>query len=42
MPPFLIEPYPANLMLGFFATADAAAPIRTDLDNELEGRWDCP
>ncbi|KIJ60048.1 hypothetical protein HYDPIDRAFT_32624 [Hydnomerulius pinastri MD-312] len=29
-------PFPANLMLGFYATADPSAPIRTDLDNELE------
>ncbi|KAH7905966.1 NUDIX hydrolase domain-like protein [Hygrophoropsis aurantiaca] len=33
-------PYPANLMVGFYATADDSAPIRTDLDNELEdARW---
>ncbi|KAH7920621.1 hypothetical protein BV22DRAFT_1039621 [Leucogyrophana mollusca] len=33
-------PYPANLMVGFYATADSSAPIRTDLDNELEdARW---
>ncbi|KAH7889045.1 NUDIX hydrolase domain-like protein [Phlebopus sp. FC_14] len=33
-------PFPANLMLGFYATADSDAPIRTDLDNELEdARW---
>ncbi|OCH87878.1 hypothetical protein OBBRIDRAFT_795792 [Obba rivulosa] len=33
-------PYPANLMVGFFATADASKPIRVDLDNELEdARW---
>ncbi|KDQ55729.1 hypothetical protein JAAARDRAFT_328204 [Jaapia argillacea MUCL 33604] len=33
-------PYPANLMVGFYATADASQPIRTDLDNELEdARW---
>lgn len=33
-------PFPANLMLGFYATADSSAPIRTDLDNELEdARW---
>ncbi|KAG6329747.1 hypothetical protein ID866_9340 [Astraeus odoratus] len=33
-------PFPANLMLGFYATADTSAPIRTDLDNELEdARW---
>ncbi|KAF9232666.1 NUDIX hydrolase domain-like protein [Melanogaster broomeanus] len=29
-------PFPANLMLGFYATADPSKPIRTDLDNELE------
>ncbi|KAG2135819.1 NUDIX hydrolase domain-like protein [Suillus clintonianus] len=33
-------PYPANLMIGYYATADSSAPIRTDLDNELEdARW---
>ncbi|KIM69556.1 hypothetical protein SCLCIDRAFT_13015 [Scleroderma citrinum Foug A] len=33
-------PFPANLMLGFYATADSSAPIRLDLDNELEdARW---
>ncbi|EMD33692.1 hypothetical protein CERSUDRAFT_159950 [Gelatoporia subvermispora B] len=33
-------PYPANLMVGFYATADASQPIRVDLDNELEdARW---
>lgn len=33
-------PYPANLMVGYYATADSSAPIRTDLDNELEdARW---
>ncbi|KAH6914030.1 NAD+ diphosphatase [Coprinopsis sp. MPI-PUGE-AT-0042] len=32
--------YPANLMLGFYARADAFKPIRTDLDNELiDARW---
>jgi NAD+ diphosphatase len=30
-------PFPANLMLGFYATADSSKPIRTDLDNELAG-----
>ena len=34
---FLRKPFPANLMLGFYATADLAQPIRTDLDNELDG-----
>lgn len=37
-PPFFTKPFPANLMLGFYATADSSAPIRLDLDNELEGR----
>ncbi|KZT29078.1 hypothetical protein NEOLEDRAFT_697443 [Neolentinus lepideus HHB14362 ss-1] len=33
-------PYPANLMVGFYAFADPLSPIRTDLDNELEdARW---
>jgi len=33
-------PYPANLMVGFYARADATQPIRTDLDNELvDARW---
>ncbi|KAG9309321.1 NUDIX hydrolase domain-like protein [Chiua virens] len=33
-------PFPANLMLGFYATADESESIRTDLDNELEdARW---
>ncbi|KAG9101037.1 nucleolar DEAD-box protein required for synthesis of 60S ribosomal subunit [Ceratobasidium sp. 370] len=31
-------PYPANLMIGCYATANSSQPIRTDLDNELEGR----
>lgn len=26
-------------MLGFYATADSSKPIRTDLDNELEGNY---
>ncbi|KZT44352.1 hypothetical protein SISSUDRAFT_1056715 [Sistotremastrum suecicum HHB10207 ss-3] len=29
------DPYPANLMLGCYATADASQTIRLDLDNEL-------
>jgi NAD+ diphosphatase len=33
------QPYPANLMVGFYATADSSAPIRMDLDNELEGAY---
>lgn len=33
-------PFPANLMVGFYATGDPSEPIRTDLDNELEdARW---
>ncbi|CCL99657.1 uncharacterized protein FIBRA_01677 [Fibroporia radiculosa] len=33
-------PYPASLMVGFFATADSSQPLQTDLDNELDdARW---
>ncbi|OSD07041.1 hypothetical protein PYCCODRAFT_1431221 [Trametes coccinea BRFM310] len=33
-------PYPANLMVGFYARASSSQPLRTDLDNELEeARW---
>ncbi|KAI0339944.1 hypothetical protein BDW22DRAFT_1431421 [Trametopsis cervina] len=33
-------PFPANLMVGFYAIADESLPTRTDLDNELEdARW---
>ncbi|KAG8875958.1 NADH pyrophosphatase [Tulasnella sp. 332] len=33
-------PFPANLMIGFYALADAEQVIRTDLDTELEdARW---
>ncbi|EKM81168.1 hypothetical protein AGABI1DRAFT_112859 [Agaricus bisporus var. burnettii JB137-S8] len=33
-------PYPANIMVGFYARADSAQPIRVDLDNELvDARW---
>ncbi|KAH9892734.1 NUDIX hydrolase domain-like protein [Cubamyces lactineus] len=33
-------PYPANLMVGFYAIANSSQPLRTDLDNELEdARW---
>ncbi|KAG6857743.1 hypothetical protein H0H87_004159 [Tephrocybe sp. NHM501043] len=33
-------PYPANLMVGFYAKADSSQPIRVDLDNELvDARW---
>ncbi|EAU91244.1 NAD+ diphosphatase [Coprinopsis cinerea okayama7 len=33
-------PYPANLMVGFYARADSSKPIRVDLDNELaDARW---
>ncbi|KAM6502583.1 NAD+ diphosphatase [Amanita muscaria] len=33
-------PYPANLMVGFYARADSNQPIRTDLDKELvDAKW---
>ncbi|KAJ7287096.1 NUDIX hydrolase domain-like protein [Mycena rebaudengoi] len=33
-------PFPANLMIGFYARADASQPVRVDLDNELlDARW---
>ncbi|CDO69171.1 hypothetical protein BN946_scf185042.g73 [Trametes cinnabarina] len=33
-------PYPANLMVGFYARASSSQALRTDLDNELEeARW---
>ncbi|KDN50205.1 hypothetical protein RSAG8_01541, partial [Rhizoctonia solani AG-8 WAC10335] len=33
-------PYPANLMIGCYASADSSQTIRTDLDNELEdAKW---
>jgi NAD+ diphosphatase len=32
------QPFPANLMVGFYARADASQPIRLDLDNELMGK----
>ncbi|EJD02674.1 uncharacterized protein FOMMEDRAFT_19958 [Fomitiporia mediterranea MF3/22] len=33
-------PFPANLMVGFYAFADSSQPVRVDLDNELiEARW---
>ena len=32
-----MQPYPANLMVGFYCRADATQPIRVDLDNELLG-----
>ena len=31
------QPYPANLMVGFYAIGDPLEPIRVDLDKELEG-----
>ncbi|THH29271.1 hypothetical protein EUX98_g4927 [Antrodiella citrinella] len=35
-----IKPFPANIMSGFYAIADANEPVRTDLDNELEdAQW---
>lgn len=33
----ITQPFPANLMVGFYAIADESQPTRTDLDNELEG-----
>ncbi|CAE6448399.1 unnamed protein product [Rhizoctonia solani] len=34
------KPYPANLMIGCYASADSSQTIRTDLDNELEdAKW---
>jgi NAD+ diphosphatase len=46
-PSNMVQPYPANLMVGFYARADATQPIRTDLDKELAGMqvflsWQCP
>ncbi|KAF9047480.1 NAD+ diphosphatase [Panaeolus papilionaceus] len=33
-------PYPANIMVGFYARADSTKPIRVDLDNELvDAKW---
>jgi len=33
-------PFPANLMVGFYAIGDPSEPVRTDLDNELEdAKW---
>ncbi|PCH36025.1 NAD+ diphosphatase [Wolfiporia cocos MD-104 SS10] len=33
-------PYPASLMVGFYAIADSSKPLQTDLDNELDdARW---
>ncbi|KAK1234594.1 NADH pyrophosphatase [Marasmius sp. AFHP31] len=33
-------PYPANLMVGYYARADSTKPVRTDLDNELmDAKW---
>ncbi|KLO15364.1 hypothetical protein SCHPADRAFT_902380 [Schizopora paradoxa] len=33
-------PYPANLMVGFYAFADSTQPVRVDLDNELvDAKW---
>jgi hypothetical protein len=33
------KPYPANLMVGYYAFADSTKPVRTDLDNELVGMF---
>jgi len=33
-------PYPANLMVGFYAIGDSSKPVRVDLDKELaDARW---
>ncbi|KAF8639256.1 hypothetical protein AX16_010328 [Volvariella volvacea WC 439] len=33
-------PYPANLMVGYYCTANSQARVRTDLDNELvDAKW---
>ena len=37
-----IKPYPANLMVGYYAFADSREPVRTDLDNELVGEFITP
>ena len=34
-----VQPFPANLMVGFYATAGESQEIRVDLDNELAGEW---
>lgn len=35
-----VQPFPANLMVGFYATADPTKPVRLDLDTELaDARW---
>ena len=34
------QPFPANLMVGFYAIGDPSEPIRLDLDKELEGTHD--
>ena len=35
----MIKPYPANLMVGYYAFADSREPVRMDLDNELVGEF---
>lgn len=35
----MVKPYPASLMVGFYARGDSTQPIRTDLDNELVGEY---
>lgn len=32
------QPFPANLMVGFYATASESQELRIDLDNELTGK----
>jgi len=37
-----MQPFPANLMVGFYATADESQELRIDLDNELTGKLNRP
>lgn len=37
-----VQPFPANLMVGFYATASESQQLRIDLDNELTGEWNRP
>ena len=37
-----VQPFPANLMVGFYATASESQQLRVDLDNELTGKWNRP
>jgi len=33
-----VQPFPANLMVGFYAIASESQQLRVDLDNELTGK----